>query len=79
MTHVYNDSELGIFYVVDKKGRKIRERKVKKSKRSRPHWADSIKEEVTTSLPGSGRVDDLAAFYDANAASEVSPFTFEFE
>ena len=66
MAHVYRDDELGCFYVVDKRGRKIRERKVKKSKRS-------------SAPPGSDRVADLAAFYDANASCEVSPFKFEFE
>ena len=79
MAHVYRDDELGCFYVVDKRGRKIRERKVKKSKRSRPYWPDSIRDGVTSAPPGSDRVADLAAFYDANASCEVSPFKFEFE
>jgi hypothetical protein len=84
MTHVYSDAELGIFYVVDKRGRKIREKKVKKSKRSRPYWPDSIRDGVTSATPGSGRVDDLAAFYAKQTANDFStdceqssPFTFE--
>lgn len=87
MTHVvYSTEELSCFYVVDKKGKRIRPRQVKKSKRSRPHWDDSIRDGVLTpradgmvSPPGSGRVADLVSFYDANAASEVSPFSFEFD
>jgi hypothetical protein len=84
MTHVYRDDELSCFYVVDKRGRKIRERKIKKSKRSKPYWPDSIREGVTTSPPGSGRVDDLAAFYAKQTKNDFStdceqssPFTFE--
>jgi hypothetical protein len=38
-----------------------------------------VKAGVTTQPPGSGRVDDLAAFYAQNMESEISPFKFEFE
>lgn len=76
MAHIYSDAELGVFYVVDKRGHKIRERKIKKSKRSRPFWEDSVKQGVTTAPPGSGRVADLAAFYAQNAEREVSAFEF---
>jgi hypothetical protein len=78
MAHVYRDEELGCFYVVDKRGHKIREKKAKRSKRSRPHWQDSVKVGVTTQPPGSSRVDDLAAFYAQHMKSEVSAFKFEF-
>jgi hypothetical protein len=76
MAHIYSDAELGVFYVVDKRGHKICERKIKKSKRSRPFWEDSVKAGVTTAPPGSGRVNDLARFYDANASCKVSAFEF---
>jgi hypothetical protein len=85
MNHVaYTEAELSIFYVVDKKGKRIRPRHVKRNKRSRPYWADSIKTGILTPLvdgtlppPGPGRVANLAAFYATHAEYEVSPFNFE--
>jgi hypothetical protein len=85
MNHVvYSQEEVNCFFVVDKKGKRVRTRSIKRNRRSKPYWPDSIKEGVLTPLadgtlptPGSGRVADLAAFYDVNTANEISPFSFE--
>lgn len=52
---------------------KVRVRKAKVSKRVK-HTCDKIKAGITEEAPGRSRVDDLARFYDANAAGEVSAF-----
>jgi hypothetical protein len=49
-------------------------KKVKASKRMQKTPCDKIKDGVTTHQPGKARVDDLVAFYAANAAAEISPF-----
>ena len=53
---------------------KVRVRKAKQSKRLQKMPCDKIKDGVTTHQPGKARVDDLVAFYAANAVNEVSPF-----
>ena len=53
---------------------KVRVRKAKQSKRLQKMPCDKIKDGVTTHQPGKARVDDLVAFYAANAEAEISPF-----
>jgi hypothetical protein len=52
---------------------KVKVRKPKANKRVK-HTCDKIKAGITTANPGKGRVEDLVAFYAANAEGEVSAF-----
>jgi hypothetical protein len=61
-------------HVVDKDLWSNRRRKLSRGEAHAIQADDHIKDGVTTQEPGSGRVDDLVAFYAANAEHEVSPF-----